>query len=476
MIMSSSEPARRKVVILGAGIGGLSAGWALARKGFKVTIMEKTLESGGLARTRKTDDGFEYDIGPHNIHTRHAYILAFLKKTFSSLYRHELTSKIHKRGRFITYPLKGAAVILSLPVWRIPLAVGSFLAARARMFLGEPREDGSFEDWIRNRFGAVLFREYFCDYPTKVWRIPPREIDKHVGEKRIPIYGFVELLRSAILGRIARVDHPEVAEDNFYMKHGIGEICGYFESGFEKAGGVIRFGEEIRGVEIRNASAVAVETASSTGKRREECDYLLSTIPLNEFIPLLLDAPDGARRAASQLDYCSSVLLFLKIARRDVLPSTMLYFSEPDVMFSRVTDGGVFSRDMVPEGKTLLCVEFPCTVSDPLWSRSEEELRAHAEKVLIGTGVLRAGDIEGQFVERVSHSYPRFRVGFEQRVRTCLGALEQFRNVVSFGRQGAFAYVNTDTVTHWGFVAAASVDMAEAMDQTCQEWFLAHMS
>lgn len=465
---------RRRVVILGAGIGGLSAGWALARQGYAVTILEKTGETGGLARTKKTDDGYEYDIGPHNIHTRHAHILRFLQRTFPSLFRHVLTSKIHKRGCFITYPLQGASVISSLEPWKIPLAVSSFLAARTRMFLGDPQEDGSFETWIRNRFGTVLFHEYFRDYPTKVWRIPPRQIDKHVGEKRIPIYGFIELIRSAILGKTARVDHPEVTSENFYMKHGIGEICRYFEKEFLERGGSIQHRAEPRGVEIVSDAAASISFDGPGGPGKIACDYLLSTIPLDEFIPLLAGAPEDALRAAKELDYCASVLLFLKIGRRDVLPSTMLYFSEPDVLFSRVTDGGVFSNAMMPDGRTLLCVEFPCTVDEPTWSAGADTLRAHAEAILVAKGVLRSSDIEGHFAERVSHSYPRFRVGFEPRVRTCLDAVARYRNVVTFGRQGAFAYVNTDTVTHMGFLAAGAVAMADSLGTTCQEWFAAN--
>ena len=50
------------VLIIGAGIGGLSAATQLARQGFKVTILEKNEKSGGRCG-QMTVDGFTFDTG-----------------------------------------------------------------------------------------------------------------------------------------------------------------------------------------------------------------------------------------------------------------------------------------------------------------------------------------------------------------------------------------------------------------------------
>jgi phytoene desaturase len=54
---------RRKVIIVGAGFGGLSAAALLARHGFQVTILEKNEQTGGRARVWKKS-GFVFDMGP----------------------------------------------------------------------------------------------------------------------------------------------------------------------------------------------------------------------------------------------------------------------------------------------------------------------------------------------------------------------------------------------------------------------------
>ncbi|MBE9114776.1 C-3',4' desaturase CrtD [Lusitaniella coriacea LEGE 07157] len=75
---SSSQPHNsRRVIVIGAGIGGLTAGALLARRGYEVTIFEQAFVSGGCASTFKRR-GFTFDVGatqvaglePGGIHKR----------------------------------------------------------------------------------------------------------------------------------------------------------------------------------------------------------------------------------------------------------------------------------------------------------------------------------------------------------------------------------------------------------------------
>lgn len=53
----------KKVIIVGAGFGGLAAAAFLAKAGLKVTIIEKNEQTGGRARVYKKN-GFVFDLGP----------------------------------------------------------------------------------------------------------------------------------------------------------------------------------------------------------------------------------------------------------------------------------------------------------------------------------------------------------------------------------------------------------------------------
>lgn len=59
---SSSVAVPARVVVIGAGIGGLTAGALLARRGYRVLILDQALVPGGCASTFKRK-GFTFDVG-----------------------------------------------------------------------------------------------------------------------------------------------------------------------------------------------------------------------------------------------------------------------------------------------------------------------------------------------------------------------------------------------------------------------------
>ena len=83
-----------------------------------------------------------------------------------------------------------------------------------------------------------------------------------------------------------------------------------------------------------------------------------------------------------------------------------------------LADVGTLSRECVPEGKTALCCEFTCNMGDATWNASEEELTAYAVNILKEMNILTPDDVEGACMKRVSHAYPRFRKGYEVRLKT----------------------------------------------------------
>jgi phytoene dehydrogenase-like protein len=67
------------ILVLGAGPGGLSIAWNLVKDGHRVLVLEKEDVWGGQSITFERG-GFRYDLGPHNIHSKHAPVLDFLER------------------------------------------------------------------------------------------------------------------------------------------------------------------------------------------------------------------------------------------------------------------------------------------------------------------------------------------------------------------------------------------------------------
>jgi 1-hydroxy-2-isopentenylcarotenoid 3,4-desaturase len=61
--MSKSQGKNKKVIVIGAGFGGLSTAAMLAKEGFSVTVLEKNKQPGGRAMVLK-EKGYQFDMGP----------------------------------------------------------------------------------------------------------------------------------------------------------------------------------------------------------------------------------------------------------------------------------------------------------------------------------------------------------------------------------------------------------------------------
>ncbi|MBI5665091.1 MAG: NAD(P)-binding protein [Nitrospirae bacterium] len=235
-----------KPVVLGAGPAGLCVGWNLSLDGAPVTILEKGKETGGISLTFR-DDGYSFDLGPHNIHTVYPDILAFLKKVLGDeLCQHDMKIKIFFRNRLVSYPLKGIYVFKALPFTTVVPAGLSFLWARIKMYVRDPKVDNSFESWIKNRFGVILYNYYFGPYAQKAWKINASEISKYVAEKRVPVLSLIDYIRG-IFKKQPKHFHSEDSSQicHYYPRKGIGQISDYLTKGITDNNGMIECNSEI---------------------------------------------------------------------------------------------------------------------------------------------------------------------------------------------------------------------------------------
>jgi len=439
-------------IIVGAGPSGLSAAWKLAKLGHKVIIIEKDRVVGGNARTIWSN-GFGFDYGPHNFHTPYLDILEFLKIIIGNNFlQHYIKSSIYFRKKWVPYPLTGFKVFTSIPLYLAVICFFDFLFTRLRKRIMRERiVIVSFEDWVVQNFGRRLFNIYFKPYATKVWGIQMDKLSKDVGEKRVPALSLWKLTLQ-VFG-IVKSKHPEDPStlNHYYPTHGIGVVCDQFRKEIEEQGGTFYFNTSVEKIQINGDRISSIFTSG----KEIQCDLLLWTGPIPELIKLFRGAiDDNLIKLSEQLLYRSEHLLFLKINKKRVLPNPWVYFSSPEVPFTRIYETGIFSSQMVPDGKTGLCIEFTCQQDDEIWRASSEELFKIAFPHLENSGLLKAEEVSGYFSEKIEHAYPIYSVGYAENIATLFRKLQEFKNVLSFGRLGMFSYANVDEAIRMGFKAA----------------------
>jgi squalene-associated FAD-dependent desaturase len=137
------------VVVIGAGLAGLSCGWALAQAGLRVTVCEASAVAGGRARSwNDPGTGDVVDIGPHIVLNKYANMIELLRQLGTAGRIHWQTDKlltVLDKGRHIPVTMgRGPAplnFLVNVPRLLPSVSLGKMLSnlrvAWSAMRLGE---------------------------------------------------------------------------------------------------------------------------------------------------------------------------------------------------------------------------------------------------------------------------------------------------------------------------------------------------
>ncbi len=186
---------QKKILIIGAGPAGLTAGYILSENGYKIEIIEENSKYvGGISRTEEYK-GFRFDIGGHRFFSKSNEINMLWKKILPNNFTvRNRKSRIFFNKKFFNYPLDLFEVIFKLGIFESLICFFSFI--KAKIFpIKKPK---SYHDWIYNNFGERLYLNFFKSYTEKVWGISCDDISADWAAQRIKGLNFKEILFQSI--------------------------------------------------------------------------------------------------------------------------------------------------------------------------------------------------------------------------------------------------------------------------------------
>ncbi len=448
-----------RVAIIGAGPGGLTAAYLLAKQGVDVTVLEGDDVVGGISRTVQYN-GYRFDIGGHRFFTKIEPVEQLwheiLEDEFISVPR---LSRIYYNGKFFDYPLKPWNALSGLGLIN---AIG-IITSYVRSHLDPYPVEENLEQWVSNRFGKRLYEIFFKTYTEKVWGIPCSEIRAEWAAQRIQSLSLASAILNATALNKRSSDIKTLINEFQYPRLGPGQMWEVCRDKVERMGGKVLMRHMVEAIELEAGQAVAVRVATDKGEVRVEADHVISTMPIrnlvNSFEPR---PPNPVTVAADGLNYRDFLTVALILDQENLFPDNWIYIHTPGLKVGRIQNFNNWSAAMVPEaGRTCLGLEYFCFEGDGLWSSPDEELIALATSELSQLGLGDSSRMVDGTVVRMPKAYPVYDSMYREHLDTVQRYLDRIPNLHLVGRNGLHKYNNQDHSMLTAMFAIANMEGAE---------------
>jgi protoporphyrinogen oxidase len=445
-------------VIAGAGPAGLTAAYELTRHGRPCVVLEADPDRvGGISRT-DVYKGYRFDIGGHRFFSKSAEINELWDEILGDqLLRRPRLSRIYYDRKYFYYPLRPVDALRKLG----PLRSARILLSYIRAMLWPIRPERSYEDWIVNRFGRMLFNTFFKTYTEKVWGMPTHEITPDWAAQRIKGLSLMGAALNAL--RIGRPGAPvakTLIEEFKYPRLGPGQMWEAASDRIQQSGGAVHLGRRVDRIEHDGDAITAFVALDAEGRAtRYRGRHFISTLPIRHLIASMSpEAPPEVREAAAGLRYRDFLTVVLIANQPETFPDTWIYVHEPGVRVGRVQNFKNWSPEMVPDPSTSsLGLEYFCFEGDDLWCMADDDLIALGRREIDAMGLVPASSVVDGCVVRMPKAYPVYDEDYRDRVAVVRRWLDRFDNLELAGRNGMHKYNNQDHSMMTALLAARNI-------------------
>jgi protoporphyrinogen oxidase len=419
---------KKRIVVLGAGLAGLSAAWHLQRKGIDCQVFEREPEAGGLCRS-KNINGFTFDYDGHLLHFKHRYAFGLVNNLLKgNLSKHKRQARVYSYGKYTRYPFQANLYNLPPSVAKECLLGFIKLHKNGRF---KNLKNKNFQVWIKYTFGDGIAKHFMLPYNTKFWTLSLQRLTCEWLDGFIPVPSLNEVIEGAI----------EESQRQFgYNAH----------FWYPKTGGinqvVLGLASRIKNIhtncQITNIDLIKKEIKTAWGYK-EKFDYLISTIPLPELPYVIKDIPKGVGLSVKKLRWNSIFNLNLGIDRRDDSQTHWAYFPQQDISFFRVGFFHNFSSHLAPPNKSSLYVEVAYSCNKSI---DKSSIVSQIKKDLKKAGLLSNQDrILSEDINDIKYGYPIYDVNYAQSRNKIIKYLAS-KGVLSCGRYGSWRYMSMEDV------------------------------
>ncbi len=355
----------KRVVVIGAGLGGMSAAIMLARSGFQVTVLEKNANVGGKLNQLKTR-GFTFDLGP-SIFTLPQIFRPLFEGDGKRLEDYIALERVDPQWR--NFFEDGMVVDL----WEDPERMRAELAPFGPRVLQEYRD---FLSYSRRQYeivergylrrGLDTFGQFLRFYGWKdarnldYLRSMSGSISKRLSNRylRDIFEYFIKYVGSSALDSPAFMNLMPNIQMEFglwYVSGGLYQLAHAFRRRLDECGVTLLLEREVLRIEHEGGAVTGVQVRGSDGSTTVlQADFVVSNMEVIPAMRKLLSAPPAVMKKLRRFQpSCSGLVLHLGLNR--VYPQlahhNFFYSKDQHAHFRRV-----FRDGELPDDPTLYVV------------------------------------------------------------------------------------------------------------------------
>jgi protoporphyrinogen oxidase len=413
-----------ELLIVGAGLAGLSAGYHAQLKGLDYGLYEAGARPGGCCRTRERD-GFHFDYSGHLLHLKDPYFQGLVRELLAgNLSVIPRNAVIYSHEVFSRYPFQANLFGLPAPV------VKECLLEFVKAYHGN--EDlpstayRTFHDWIVAKLGEGIGRHFMFPYNEKLWTVPTGEMTCDWQSEYVPKPDLEDVFNGAFedqskgFGYNASFWYPE--------RGGIQALSDALAARVSR----LHLNQSVTSIDpVAKCVRFASGSSASFGR-------LVSTMPLNKLVQKMEGTlPEPVQSALQRLRHNSILIVNLGVKGAHLTDKHWIYLPEKKYTAYRVGVYSNFSAALAPAGTSSFYIEIAYQQD---WHVDKDMLVANSIADMVELGLI--GSLDDILVKDVLDLECAYVIYDQQHAesRKVIRDFLRLHDIESIGRYGNWEY------------------------------------
>jgi len=417
----SKKKNAQNIVILGAGISGLTVSYFLNKFGINNLVLEKQEKSGGLLKSFKIKRHV-FDNFIHISHAKNPIAKRFFKNSAKNFKINPKPNNLYKSiwidhsPQFHLFPLAFTE--------KIKIILSYLFRYRSEDF-----KKKNYENWLNGTYGKYFAKNFPITYTKKYWATQSKNMSTNWIKFRMQPINLKDLVIGAFFN---------VYKNTFYSSQMRYPKYGGYESFLNilKKNKSIKFSKKIKNIDLNRK-----EISLNSGKKIK-FNKLVSTIPLPEFCQLSKNLPTKILKASKLLRCTAGILVSIGV-RKKIKMRTWFYIYDKKFLAARVYSPSKLSKFNSPKNKSSLQAEIFVDNKEEITNKFLNYVKINTIENLVKIGIFKRKDLEFVNLKFLKYANVIFDKNCSRNRSLILDYFKKY-NVDFVGRFGKWAYLWSD--------------------------------